>query len=144
MELIRRTQANLPPEHICEVYNNLGGGQSKVTIAGLWKDLADATVTCIADGMRTLALLWESAYTNGGGKTVFSSVIAPAALKITYEDKPGKLFLVSLDLANMDPANYVIPSGVGAAKKAPKPKLVPQMALSKKRNHAQPKLRKRA
>ncbi len=140
VDLIRRTHANLPPEHICEVYNGLGGGQSKATIAGLWSELADATVTCIADGLRTLAALWESAYQNGAGNTKFSGGISTDALQTIYEKKN---FLESLHLAHLDPAKYVAPAGAGNGSK---PKLLPKLAATAtKKTHTQKhKTRKRA
>jgi len=35
MELMRRAQAMLPPETICETYNALGGGKGSAVIQGL-------------------------------------------------------------------------------------------------------------
>ena len=34
-----------------EVYDALGGGQSKATLAGLWNALGDETIACLADGV---------------------------------------------------------------------------------------------
>src|SRR5450432_2110810 len=62
IELMRRTHQRLAPERICEAYNDLGGGSSQALLTAFWAKLGKETVACIADGTRTLTMLWSSAY----------------------------------------------------------------------------------
>jgi hypothetical protein len=103
---MRRSAKRLPPTRICEVYDGLGGGQSKATLQGLWTALGDDTIACLADGARTLAMLWESAYRQGTA-AAFENAVAEPSLKKTYE---RKTFLGSLHLANLDPNDYPLPT----------------------------------
>jgi hypothetical protein len=43
-------------------------------------------VRCIADGTRTLALLWRSAYAAGGNGKDFAGTVPEARLRAIYED----------------------------------------------------------
>ena len=106
LELMRRSARRLPPTQICEVYEGLGGGASKATLQGLWSALGNDTIACLADGARTLAMLWESAYRQGNA-VAFKNAVAESSLKKTYE---GKKFLDSLHLANLDPNDYPLPT----------------------------------
>ena len=106
LELMRRSARRLPPTRICEVYENLGGGKSKATLQGLWKALGDDTIGCLADGARTLAMLWASAYRQGNA-AAFKNAVSEPSLKKTYE---GKQFVASLHLANLDPDDYPLPT----------------------------------
>jgi len=105
VELMRRSARRLPPTRICEVYENLGGGKSQATLQGLWKALGDDTIACLADGARTLAMLWASAYRQGSA-AAFKNAVRESSLETTYE---GKQFLESLHLANLDPNDYPLP-----------------------------------
>ena len=60
LELMRRAHGFLPPITICDIYNKLRGGSGQAVIKGLWDQLGTDTVKCIADGARTLAMLWEA------------------------------------------------------------------------------------
>ncbi|HKF59251.1 MAG TPA: S1/P1 Nuclease [Blastocatellia bacterium] len=105
IRLMRRTHQRLAPEHICEVYNDLGGGQGQAVVTGLWNQLADQTVACIADGARTLAMIWNSAYAASGGPA-FSGTITGNKLRGVYEKQN---FLPSLHLANLDRSDFEPP-----------------------------------
>ena len=88
------------------MYEGLGGGTSKATLQSLWDALGDETIACLADGARTLAMLWESAYRQGSAPA-FKNAVAESSLKKSYE---GKTFLESLHLANLDPNDYPLPT----------------------------------
>jgi hypothetical protein len=103
---MRRSARRLPPTRICEAYEGLGGGKSKATLQGLWKALGDDTIGCLADGARTLAMLWESAYRQGSA-AAFKNAVSEPSLRKTYE---GKKFVASLHLANLDPNDYPLPT----------------------------------
>ena len=89
VQLMRRTIARLPPEDILASYNaNRGPGQSKA----MWADLGERTLRRMADGAVTLASIWQSAWTEGGGdvkgrfiKTTLARPVAKAALKKLYD-----------------------------------------------------------
>ncbi len=67
VKLMQRCHVALPPESICESYNNARPGthtspsKSKPVLEAMWKDCGQGTITCIADGIRTLASLWQAA-----------------------------------------------------------------------------------
>ncbi len=111
IRLMRRTQKTIAPAGICKAYDELGGGKSARVIKGLWDEFGTRTVRCIADGARTLAMLWESAYAAGAGAD-FSGVIKQETLRKIYEPRE---FLPSLHLANLNPADYPVGGGSGAA-----------------------------
>jgi len=106
LELMRRSARRLPPTRICEVYDDLGGGGSKATLQNLWTALGDDTIACLADGARTLAMLWESAYRQGTA-AAFKNTVAASSLRKAYERKK---FLESRHLANVDPNDYPLPT----------------------------------
>ena len=90
VQLMRRTVARLPPEDILAAYNaNRGPGQSKA----MWAALGERTLKRMADGAVTLAAIWQSAWTEGGGdvrgrfiKTALARPVAKAALKKLYDN----------------------------------------------------------
>jgi hypothetical protein len=106
VQLMRRCRAALPPEQICQVYNGLGGGKSKPVIAGLWAQLQDPTVRCIADGARTPAALYQTAH-DCAAVAAFTGAAAKASLKTCYEKKT---FLPSLHLMHLDQKDYPVPA----------------------------------
>ncbi|VTU39219.1 hypothetical protein [Variovorax sp. PBL-E5] len=64
VQLMRRTIAKLPPADIVDCYDRVRGkGQAKA----MWTELGARTMDCIADGVLTLATIWQSAWTEGGG-----------------------------------------------------------------------------
>jgi hypothetical protein len=61
------------------------------------------TITCIADGCRTLAMIWESAWVNGDGDEIADSQLytfSRKKLRGIYEDQN---FLASKPLGQIDP-----------------------------------------
>ncbi|WP_148714726.1 hypothetical protein [Chitinolyticbacter meiyuanensis] len=64
VSLMRRTVAELPPAEVVEVYQRVrGSGQS----SAMWRELGEKTLNRMADGAITLATVWQSAWTEGGG-----------------------------------------------------------------------------
>ena len=74
LELARRCRKKLPPKSIVDAYGDLvlTGKKSQAT-AVLWSKFGTRTVDVIADGCRTLAMLWESAWVAGGGDQIAPS-----------------------------------------------------------------------
>jgi len=64
---MRKTLETLPPMTIIECFDNYSG-QGKYQKA--WDELGDATVKNLADGCYKMALLWESAWKEGGGENI--------------------------------------------------------------------------
>ncbi|KQW52209.1 MULTISPECIES: hypothetical protein [unclassified Roseateles] len=64
VQLMRRTMKALPPAEVLEVFNRVRGrGQA----AALWAELGPRTMDRMADGAVTLATVWQSAWSAGGG-----------------------------------------------------------------------------
>jgi hypothetical protein len=89
---------------LVNAYAATPGGQSKAVTGKLWDRFGPATVSVLADGARTLAMLWDSAWTQGQGDTRFTAAqltaVDRSALQHLYES-PG--FVPSLDLDTIGP-----------------------------------------
>jgi hypothetical protein len=57
MELMERTARRLPPTVLLDAWVETGGRSDD-----LWDELGRKTIDCLADGVRTLAMLWSSAW----------------------------------------------------------------------------------
>ena len=57
LDLMARTARRLPPERLLDAWVQTGGRSDD-----LWDELGKLTIDCIADGVRTLAQLWSSAW----------------------------------------------------------------------------------
>jgi len=92
VELMRRCAAVLPPETICNSFNAAHPGHTSPTkvvavLDTLWEDCGTGTIQCIADGIRVLASLWESAFENAaGGGAKFKGKRKHATLQKLYEE----------------------------------------------------------
>lgn len=65
--LMQRTVKKLPPEKVLDTFNqSIGQGQ----LDKMWEELGEATIERLVDGAHTLALIWQSAWTEGGGEKV--------------------------------------------------------------------------
>lgn len=91
VELMQRTIKTLPPTEVLEVYDRVRGPEQS---AALWADLGDRTMDCMADGAATLATIWQSAWTAGGGdakgaftKKVLAEPIDQERLKALYDSR---------------------------------------------------------
>ncbi len=104
IELMRRTTGRLKPMDIVEEYAAIKkAGKTSSAGALLWAKFKDPTITCIADGCRTLAMIWESAWVNGDGDEVADSQLhtfSRKKLRGIYEDQN---FLPSKPLGQIDP-----------------------------------------
>ena len=61
LDLMARTVRRLPPERLLDAWVQTGGRSDD-----LWDELGKLTIDCIADGVRTLAQLWSSAWAEAG------------------------------------------------------------------------------
>jgi hypothetical protein len=88
VDLMARTIEAIKPSDLLEVFDNPPAGQSKTT--ALWNAFGDATIARLADGARTLAVLWQSAWDEGDGDDIAVSHMttqSQAALQLRYNDK---------------------------------------------------------
>lgn len=102
--LMRRTVERLPPLEVVETWAaNPGQGR----VANLWSAVKDRTAACVADGARTLAVLWQSAWVEGGGQQIAGGELVARdkdALKTLYADKT---FLPAMSLKKMEETNLL-------------------------------------
>ncbi len=63
----------LPPMTILDSYENAGAGTRQSTLETMWDDLGEDTAKVMALGARYLAMLWESAWVQGGGDAISPS-----------------------------------------------------------------------
>jgi len=104
IELMRRTTGHLKPMDIVEEYAAIKkAGKTSSAGALLWAKFKAPTITCIADGCRTLAMIWESAWVNGDGDEIADTKLhtfSRKKLRGIYEDQN---FLPSKPLGQIDP-----------------------------------------
>lgn len=85
--LMKRTIEAIAPHDILDTYDSHpGAGRTEA----LWKAFGPKTVARLADGARTLAVLWRSAWEEGGGEEIAASKMtaqSTSALQKHYEDK---------------------------------------------------------
>jgi hypothetical protein len=58
------------PETILESFENAGASTSQATLNAMWGTLGEPTAHVMLEGARTLAMLWESAWTHGHGSAI--------------------------------------------------------------------------
>jgi hypothetical protein len=99
VELMDRAAKAVDPTALVNTYAATPGGSSKAVTGVLWAQFGDATIGILADGAVTLAMLWESAWTQGKGDTRIPAKslapVAEASLQALYVDTQ---FVPSLDL----------------------------------------------
>lgn len=96
--LMDRVAKILPPITILDSYENAGAGTGKATLDAMWDDLGEQTVEVMALGACYLAMLWESAWTQGHGDAISPrklKELEPDDVRARYIDKT---FVPSLTL----------------------------------------------
>jgi hypothetical protein len=76
VELMRATLKLIDPLEVIEAYN---AEQGRARIDHMWDTLGPRTIRTIANGSRTLATIWQSAWVEGGGNTIASKKLAPVS-----------------------------------------------------------------
>jgi hypothetical protein len=103
IELIKRTASTIPPKSIVDEYAAiLDDGEGANAANLLWEKFGDRTIQVMADGCNTLAMIWESAWVEGGGQNIPQSElqrISKTRLRELYEDQT---FIPSAPLRNID------------------------------------------
>jgi hypothetical protein len=72
--LMQRTIEAIPPAEIVSVFAAHPGPEQTTQ---LWNTFGAATVKRLADGAKTLAMLWTAAWRQGGGETIDAAKIQP-------------------------------------------------------------------
>ena len=70
LELMRTTLKLIDPLEVIEAYNAEAG---RDRIPHMWEQLGGRTIRTIANGSRTLAVIWQSAWNEGKGNSVPST-----------------------------------------------------------------------
>ncbi len=113
IELMRRCHDALSPESICDSYKQARGGVFKSptnrpeVLDAMWHDLGTGTCACIADGIRVLASIWESAFQSASDTSAFTGAITQNKLQTIYEKKD---FVGSRHLEQFTPADLPVPA----------------------------------
>ena len=106
VRLMDRTAKAIKPADLVAVFAQTQVGKTtkgptvtKAVLATLWDHVGAATVKVMADGTRTLAAIWEAAFTQGRGvstiPTANTKAVDPAVLQALYQNPD---FVRSLDL----------------------------------------------
>jgi hypothetical protein len=100
VNLMQQTFQAIQPPKIVKAYVAIKKLKPKDVADHLWSQFGSATVNVMADGSRMLAMLWDSAWKEGGGTTamVAKAKITSAALKNLYIQPK---FLESFNLAQI-------------------------------------------
>ncbi len=83
LELMRRTVERLPPGEICDAWTVTPA----VHPAALWQQFGDRTIQCIADGCRTLAMLWSSVFAEANAPAPPAQPLSKTDLAKLYNDE---------------------------------------------------------
>jgi hypothetical protein len=98
VQLMDRTAGYIDPKTLVDAYVATGGGKSAQVLDSLWDQFGGATITCMKDGARVLAMLWQ----NGWGDGVADPPeVSSDQLKALYQSAD---FVPSLDLDHIGPA----------------------------------------
>ncbi|MBL8915748.1 MAG: hypothetical protein JNM17_33925, partial [Archangium sp.] len=88
--LMKRTIKKLPPIEVIEAFNAEDG---KDRLPHMWTTLGARTIDCLADGSKTLAKLWESAWKEGGGSAIAQDKLVAQTEKSLLDLYLDKKFL---------------------------------------------------
>jgi hypothetical protein len=126
MDLMHFCHQTLPPETICQVYNDARPGAGKsatksaAVLKALWDNCGPATIEVIAAGAVTLAAIWEAAWKASGASSnatwLTTTYDGPKDLMPIYEDQN---FLRSLHLQYLGQAD--LPGSDAPANPPPPP-----------------------
>lgn len=103
IELMRRTKAAIAPADIVERFIQIKEqGESRHISKLLWQSFGDKTIEVIEDGCRTLAMIWDSAWEDGGGPNLPDSLIKEISQTELQEIYEKQDFLPSVELDKID------------------------------------------
>jgi len=132
VKLMQETFKAIEPADIVDAYVPIKKLKPREVAGHLWAQFGKATINVMADGARTLAMLWDSAWKEGGGTANMAakSIIKQSAFKNLYTNPK---FLESFTLAEIGtvltgkppaaPSNGM-PAGTNKVTMMPSPKPV--------------------
>jgi hypothetical protein len=91
--LMERTFRRIPPEHLCDVWDQTKGRSDE-----MWAELGKKTIECMADGSRVLAMLWTSAWAEAGARAPAARAVDRDDLRTLYSERT---FVPSLYLTEL-------------------------------------------
>ena len=104
VELTRRVRGAIKPMDIVEAYAKSLTALAKNKRAGnLWDKFGTETTAAMVDGCRTLAMLWDSAWAEGGGNQVEQTKIRKITQKSLQKIYESQDFVPSKALGKIDP-----------------------------------------
>src|SRR5215212_4731317 len=95
VELMRRTRNRIDPMALVEAYAGALRGDGDASEV-LWGKFGTATGAATADGCRVLAMLWESAWSEGNGQIIDDDLLAMVPAKELIAFYSDQLFVPSL------------------------------------------------
>ena len=99
IELMRNTFELLPPADIVETYIKVGKG-GKAASDALWAKFGGKTIKAMQDGTHLIAVLWESAWSAGGGDSKIKRTSALTEKQAMAIVKPAD-FLPSMSIGTI-------------------------------------------
>jgi hypothetical protein len=103
IELMKQASTTIPPKTIVEEYAAiLDAGDKHQAPNLLWQKFGQDTISVIAAGCTTLAMIWESAWVEGGGGNIPQSKLKKISTKKLQELYEDQSFLPSVPLGQID------------------------------------------
>jgi len=90
IELMRRSRARIDPMTLIETYAIVRAPGPPTISNGLWDAFKNETIDTMTDGCRVLAMLWDSAWAEGGGGAIPLTALKMfqrGTLQTIYEDQ---------------------------------------------------------
>lgn len=102
VQLMRRTFDAIQPADIVAAFNEASGNKPKAIADSLWLKFKDGTIQNITNGCLTLAMIWDSAWKEGGGDNTIQDLgeVIEDDLIALYQNKA---FLPSVRLDEIGP-----------------------------------------
>jgi hypothetical protein len=96
VDLMKRTSTRIRPIDLVETY------AVDHSVASLWTKFGEDTIAVIADGCRTLAMIWESAWKEGGGDAIPDSKLVAYKERDLQDLYESSNFVPSVALGEID------------------------------------------
>lgn len=93
----------IAPLELCEAYQSLGASPTVPTLTGLWSRFGDRTAQVMALGIRTLAMIWQSAWAVGQGNKIPAGDLVTISDKVLRRHYNDRNFVRSLALDEIGP-----------------------------------------
>jgi hypothetical protein len=122
VELMRKTFAAVAPADLIDQYVKSDGSKPAARADALWKKFGAGTINVMADGCLCLALLWDSAWQEGGGDATMpaAAAIPQTQLEVLYQN-PDFLPSHTLNTIGSLLAGTTAPAAPATRRQRPKP-----------------------